>query len=123
MKTDLNNTQNKVDDIYNLDEYAYERIFKMYKDQDEFFAYNILKTVKIPKDLDSDTFYYIRINGKMSWPKISFDQYGSIQLWWLICLTNGIMNPIQLPEPGIVLKIIKPPYVRDVLNSISSQIG
>ena len=123
MKTDLNKVQNGVDEIYNLDEYAYESIFKMYKDQGEFFAYNILKTVKIPKDLDSDAFFYIRVNGKMSWTKISFDQYGTIQLWWLICLANGIMNPVQLPKPGVILKIIKPLYVREILNSIRSQVN
>ena len=105
-----------------MSEYAYERIFKMYKDDDKFFAYNILKTVRIPYNLDDDACYYYRMSGKTTWAGLSFNHYGTINLWWLICLSSGIRNPVQIPEPGTILRIIKPSYVRTVIDAISNDI-
>ena len=54
----------------------------------------------------------------MAWTALSFQEYGSIRLWWLICVTNGILNPVLLPEPGTIIKVIKPEYVRDIIEQI-----
>ena len=123
MKTDLEVTRKNVTELGSLDEYAYETIFKMYKDQDQFFAYNILKNVRIPSDLDNQMFYYYTVAGQVAWTHLSNFHYGTIQLWWLICLSSGIKNPVELPEPGTILKIIKPMYVREILDSISAQVN
>tara|TARA_Y100000310_G_scaffold341188_1_gene439553 strand:+ start:39 stop:407 length:369 start_codon:yes stop_codon:yes gene_type:complete len=122
MKTELHKTRTRVHELESLNEYVYERIFKMYKDQGQFFAYNILKTVKIPDDLDQDTFYYYRVSGSTTWAGLSFNHYGSISLWWLICLASGITNPVKLPKPGTYLRIIKPEYVRVVIDTITSDV-
>jgi hypothetical protein len=123
MKTDLEITRKDVTGLADLDDYAYERIFKMYKDGDEFFAYNIIKNISIPKDLDANSFYYYRVAGIVSWTQLSYIHYDTINLWWLICLASGVKNPVKLPDPGTVLKILKPRSVRAVLDSISSSIG
>lgn len=102
-----------------LSETAYENIFNVYLDGD-FSAYNILKTVSIPEDLDTDIFYYTRTIGSLPWTQVSFDHYGTINLWWLICVTNKVMNPVVLPEPGLVLKIIKKQYIPDILDDIKA---
>jgi hypothetical protein len=54
---------------------------------------------------------------------ISFNAYGSIELWWLIMLTNKIYNPIKGPEVGSVIKIIKPEFVPDILREISQALA
>ena len=122
MKEELLKTHNEVSEIGNLHSTAYERIFNMYKDGD-FYAYNILRTVKIPENLDPSTFTYVKIAGKMSWTALSFAEYRTIRLWWLICVANGILNPVLLPEPGTVVKIITPASVRTVINTIKSQVA
>ena len=94
MKEELNKYVNEIPEISNLPDTAYENIFKVYK-EDNFFAFNILKTVQIPANLHEKVYDIIMITGKTSWTKLSFDQYGSINLWWLICLTNGILNPFK----------------------------
>ena len=63
----------------------------MYKD-DGFYAYNILRTVKIPEKLDEGTFDNIRLAGELPWTIISQKLYGTIRLWWLLCLTNKISS-------------------------------
>ena len=123
MKTDLEKTRKDIDELAGLDDYAYERIFKMYKDGDEFFAYNIIKNISIPKDLSPESFYYYRVAGTTSWTQLSNIHYNTINLWWLICLASGVKNPVKLPEPGTILKILKPASVRAVLDSISTSIG
>lgn len=120
MKEELNIIQNEIGDIPSLHDFAYENIFNVYKDGDHY-GYNILKTVQIPEDLDPRAFTYTKIVGKMAWTAISFQEYGSIRLWWLVCVTNGILNPVLLPEPGTVIKIIKPEYVRDIIQQIKTQ--
>ena len=119
MKTELYLKSYQVDKTAVMPETAYENIFNMYKEGD-FYAYNILKTVTIPEDLDSDIFYYTRTLGLQPWTRISLDHYGSIRLWWLICVTNKILNPVLLPEPGLVIKIIKHEYLPDILDQIKA---
>lgn len=120
MKNDLRQSQNDIEELRDLNDLAYENIFKMHKDEDTYYAFNISKTVSIPGDIDDNFVDYVRINGKISWTQLSFRYYGTISLWWLICLTNGIMNPVLLPDPGSTLKIIKRERVSDVINSIKN---
>jgi hypothetical protein len=121
MKTELNKIQNEVAELRNLFDNSYEGIFRMYKDQDEFYAYNISRTVQFPAELHDDVYYYLTVSGKITWVELSFEVYGDIKLWWLICLVNKIMNPVKLPESGSVIKILRPDYVPDIIDAIKNQ--
>ena len=122
MKIELRKNHNNVDRLGNLQPSSYESIFNMYQDEGEFFAYNILRTIRFPADLDNEFFFYYQVVGKDTWCRLSFNQYGTIQLWWLICLTNKIMNPVKFPDAGVVLKILKPQYVSEVIDQIKLNI-
>lgn len=121
MKTELNKRHDDISGLLDLPENSYEQIFNMYKDENHF-AYNIIKTVRIPENLDPDMFFYTRVSGRMNWTQISFEHYGSINLWWLICLVNGIQNPVSVPAPGLVIKIINREYVKDIMGQIQTQL-
>ena len=120
MKTELYKTSADIEELVSLSSHAYEQIFTVFKD-DEFYAYNLLKTVNIPSNLHEDVFYYATVVGTQTWTQLSYTFYGTIRLWWFICLVNKIMNPVILPESGTVLRIIKPEYVNDILDQISAQ--
>jgi len=122
MKEELHKNHNSVKELGDLPTSSYEAVFNMYKDEGEFYAYNILKTVIFPRDLNDELFYYTVITGNHTWAKLSFDHYGTIQLWWLICLTNKIMNPVKLPEPGTAIKILKSQFVAEVMDQIQDQL-
>lgn len=117
MKQELYLKSYQVDTIADMPETSYENIFNMFTD-DNFLAYNILRTVNIPQDIDTDLFYYTQITGQQPWTRISLDHYGTIRLWWLICITNKIMNPVVLPAPGTLIKVIKQEYISDILEQI-----
>ena len=117
MITDLEKYQNKITDLPTLEDTRYENVFKLAK-SDKFFFYNIIKKISIPEDLQSDIYFEYRVNSNMPWTTLSNEIYGTQDLWWLICLTNRILNPIDSRELGSVYKIIKPDYINVILQEI-----
>ena len=118
-------TNNDITDLPTIESDRYENIFHVFsttKEDSTFYFYNILNKVVIPDDLDPIVFDYTRINKQYPWTTISYLIYGTINLWWLILITNKISNPIQMPDTGTVLKIIKPQYVDTILQNIKQQI-
>ena len=117
MITDLQQYQNDIKDLPFIQDVRYENIFKLAK-SDKFFFYNIIKKITIPKAIQSEIFYEIRINSNKPWTTLSNDIYGTQDLWWLICLLNEVYNPINNPKLGNVYKIIKPDFVSTILKEI-----
>lgn len=122
MKQELYKKSSDVAELLPIGDHNYERIFNVYIDDNKFYAFNINKTIHFPDDLDPSLIEYVRINGNLAWSHISFKIYGTIKLWWLICLVNKILNPVILPRAGTVIKIIKPDAVEHVLGQINEQI-
>lgn len=100
----------------------YENIFNAFElenaNNDHYVFYSILNKISIPKDIDPEVFDYYTIPGRMPFTTISYVLYGSISLWWLVLLVNGIKNPTKLLTPGTVIKVIRKEYVPLVLDSI-----
>ena len=44
---------------------------------------------------------------------ISYKTYGTVRYWWIICLVNGIQNPLSDFVVGNVLKI---PNILDIYD-------
>lgn len=100
----------------------YENIFNVYElensNGNKYVFYNILNKISLPNDIDPAVFEYYTIPGNLPFTTISFSIYGTISLWWLILLTNGIRNPTKLLAPGTKIKVIKREYLPIVLASI-----
>ena len=114
---DLNKKHNDIDELSNLPDNRYENIFNMGTNNNYFF-YNIIKTIKFPEELDSNIFDYKIINQKLPYTAVSYNVYGTQNLWWLILLSNNITNPVDVITPGTRLKIIKSKFVKDIVNTI-----
>ena len=114
---DLNKKHNDIDELSNLSDNRYENIFNMGTNNNYFF-YNIIKTIKFPEELDSNIFDYKIINQKLPYTAVSYNVYGTQNLWWLILLSNNITNPVDVITPGTRLKIIKTKFVKDIINTI-----
>ncbi len=80
--------------------------------------YNLMSRIKIPRDINP-TFYtiYHPIKNE-SFQSISYKSYGTISLWWLICLVNNLYNITEGATPEIPLKIIKQQYIGDILEEL-----
>jgi len=105
---------------------SYENIFRTYftenTDSTNFFYYNLVNSVYFPENIPPSIYYTITLNKRLPWTAISYNEYRTIDLWWLIVLANKIFNPVYYPNPGSTLKIIKPEYVKIILSDIMSQI-
>jgi hypothetical protein len=114
--------QNKISDVsYTLSPQQYENIFNVYEDADLGYFYNILRTVNFPADMNPDAYDFYIVQPQDSWPMISWRTYNTIFLWWSICALNNIQNPLKMPEAGTQIKVLKPLWLRNILNSIINE--
>ena len=110
--------QNNLRELPNLPKYRYENLFNVYL-KDGHYEYNILSKVNIPDNLDVSYYTtYIVPNNSMPYTLLSYKIYGTTLLWWLICATNKIVNPVYFPAAGTQLKILKPSVVSTVLKQL-----
>jgi len=49
---------------------------------------------------------------------LSYKYYNSDGLWWVIAMTNKIVNPFEELEPGQSIKILKPNHVYKILKEV-----
>jgi len=96
----------------------YENIFNVYEDENGYFFYNLLRVVNFPTKLDSSVYSeYVTVTND-TWPLLAWKFYKNIKLWWVICSTNQIMNPVLKPTPGTKIKILNGKVVRSILNNL-----
>ena len=119
---DYGSFQNDIAVLPNLGTYRYENIFKLYQDTNGAYFYNILTSIYTPSDLDKNLYYHITLQRKIPWTVISYNEYQTIDLWWLICIVNGIYNPLIYPEIGSNLKIIRSEFIPFIINTINTQV-
>jgi hypothetical protein len=125
MSTIINGTsQSQVDELDNLNSNLYENIFNVNLidgDIKDFYFYNILNKVVFPDDISDEYITDVVLNTDKPWTTLSYELYGTIQLWWVIVLLN---NPdyIFKAQAGTTYKFIKHRYINAVLQQISNNI-
>jgi hypothetical protein len=114
--------QKNVLSLPRLSDYQYENFFKMYLTEDSQYFYNLLSfSVYILDELDPSSFYEIQMDRSMPWTAISYNEYRTMDLWWLIMVVNKINNPMEFPLAGTKLKILYPQFVRAVLTKLKNE--
>lgn len=68
--------------------------------------------------LPANQSYVISTRDKANAPGLAFQFYGDRGYWWVICLYNGILDPINGFEPGMVIQL---PTLADINALLSSQ--
>ena len=116
--------QNQIDNIPKLSFYRYENFFNVYQDErtQELF-YNVLRSINIFQTDNSGVQSTYNISPGDTWQYISYKFYKTLDLWWLVCTYNQIMDPTQLPEAGTSVKLLNPEYVGYVLQELRSQVN
>lgn len=115
--------QKDISTLTELSEFQYENFFKLYLTENNQYYYNLQSfTLFFLDELDSSVYYEIDVSKSIPWTAISYNEYRTMHLWWLIMIVNGIYNPLSFPEPGTKLKILLPQYVKIVLNKIKNEL-
>jgi len=100
----------------------YENIFKLYKNEDDEYFYNLKTSITFPSDIDDLYISKFSLDISIPWTIISYNIYGTIFLWWSITELNKISNPVILPKTGTVLKYIKPEYIKEIVSQINQNV-
>jgi len=110
--------QNEIDSLTKLPSENFENIFNVYTEENNIYFYNLLQTISFPTDLPAGLFDSYSITYGDSWPLISYKNYSTPNLWWVILLANQIDNPTNTPKPGKFLAIPKIEVVKEVLAQV-----
>ena len=108
---------------YTIDSSDLANIFNIY-DEDKlgnnFKTFNINKTLNFIgiDNISTSSYYNYVVKEGESWSLISYRNYGTTRLWWVICKLNKITNPSVSPEVGQIVKILNKDYVRSILEKI-----
>lgn len=105
-----NSTNEKLENIES-------HLSKMTK-ENGFTMYNLMTRIKIPKDINPLYYSTYTPVKNESFQTISYKMYGTISLWWLICIVNNLYNITEGAVPEIPLKIIKQQYLGNILEEL-----
>lgn len=110
-----------------LNKYNLANLFNIYTDEnyEDIYFYNICRTINFEglaenpeDDYVNNIFDYYNVTEDDTWPLISFKQYQTIELWWLVCKANGVINPTETLEAGRVVRVFKKSYVANLLKRL-----
>jgi hypothetical protein len=123
MSEELGKFQNEIPELSKLNPYRFENIFRMYKTDNNQYYYNLLNTIQIDNELNPSVYYSITVSQRMPWSMISFNEYETMDLWWLVCLINKINDPLSFPQPGTQLKIVRKEFLKFILDEINLKLN
>jgi hypothetical protein len=115
--------QNSIKDLPKLAAEKYENIFKVYLDEGNRYFYNLLEAINLPANLPDGFFREYTVEPNDTLPFISYKIYSTIDLWWIICISNNIDNPIKKIPTGTKLKIPVPNLAQIIIETINNQNG
>ena len=94
----------------------FSRIFDVSQDGSGFNAFLVnrgmyINSTNIPPSMV--TVHSVEPND--TYTKISYKYYDTIDLWWLVCKMNNVVNPFEQLQTGTLLKILNKQYVQKMI--------
>lgn len=114
--------QNEISDksITKLKSTNLANIFNVYYNHDLKYMYNLLNRVYIPEDLTRNLYTAIFPLPNEYLPQLSYRVYKTIDLAWLIAVTNDIDNMLEPLSPGVPIRILRNEVVKNILTTIQT---
>lgn len=116
---------NEIPSYIEIETISYENFFKIHIYNDEFTFFNILKKINIltnSDDIDPTFFKSYNVDVDIPWVVMSYKIYGTVNLWWLLCLINGVQDATKNPELGTTIRALKTQYINTIINQINIQL-
>lgn len=98
------------------------RLFTILQDLDLTKYMNIWRTYSLNEAVTSDTLFFETYEAENDdwWDNISSQIYGTPNLWWVAALMNGIENPFEDLDVGDNIKILRDPYIYQLIKEIEA---
>lgn len=95
----------------------YHEIFNKYSQGDiRFFLLN--KSIIFPDDKTLDIYGRKYVQGDTAWTVLSYEIYGTIDYWWILCAVNNADDGIFYAPAGKYAYYIKKERLQEVFNTI-----
>lgn len=121
MSTIINGSnQNQVEELATLSKNLYENIFKvnLIDGDNPLYFYNLLNKVVFPDNISDEYVDEIILQNDKPWTTLSYELYGTIDLWWTVYLLNK-PDYIFKAQAATAYKYIKPGAMGGVLQQIT----
>lgn len=101
------------------------KLFNILKDDKDYYL-NIFRFYNINDTVYNDLLNYYTVESEEEeyFDLLADDAYDNVNLWWIICLINDVINPFEELEPGKNVVIIKQfliPYILREIKTISEK--
>lgn len=97
------------------------RMFPILKEWNDERFINVFRSYIIDSNIKDKDDYWLTytVDTDDWWDNISSKHYDTPTLWWVICLLNDIVNPMEEIEEGQVVKVLKEDYLYIVFNDLN----
>jgi len=96
-------------------------LFPIQLDEDGLtYILNIFRTYTMRDAVKNDVQYFDtwKASEEEWWENMSYRFYDNVDLWWVNCLLNDIINPFEEIYPGKNIKILKKDLISTVIQEI-----
>ena len=95
-------------------------LFNVLEDSDRIKFLNIFKPYVINETILANILYYYtyEVNDSDWGDMIAWKNYRDQNLWWVICLTNNIINPFEEIEQSMNMKILNKNIIPIIIREI-----
>ena len=101
-----------------LDNYNFANLFNVVNKGEKSY-FNLCRSIYFnTEDISPDLITIYEVAEGDTWTNISYRNFGTIKLWWLICKFNNIKNPFTELTAGKILKIPVNELMENVLDVI-----
>lgn len=104
-----------------LDNVSMLQMFNILKEDNDYFL-NIFNSYKITDDIkeNENVISYFYLPNEEWWENIADMQYENEKLWWVIAMSNDVLNPFEEMENGDSIKIIDSKLLYSIISDIKS---
>jgi polysaccharide pyruvyl transferase WcaK-like protein len=88
------------------------KMFNILQDEDDEYFMNMFKTFIVdPTVLNEGTNLQDATVVDPWWENVAFTSYKDVDLWWLLCVTNDVINPYEELSEGDKISILKQQFI------------
>ena len=96
--------------------------FDILEDDEGNTLLNIWKNYSIPENIkdNEDVISYYDASDVSWWENIAYEAYENENLWWMISLTNDVVNPFEELSAGDSVKVIDDTFLYQIIKEIKN---
>lgn len=89
---------------------------------DDLPIYNLMHGINVPQNINPVFYDMYTPPEHTTYQTLSYKFYGTIKLWWLICLVNNMFDISTGTIKEYPLKIIKPQFIGTILSELKASV-